>query len=58
MPTVQIFLKSGQTIVLKDSEVVQRPDAEGVGFATPRGTVIHHLNLNEIAAVISEDEWS
>jgi len=59
MATVQIFLKSGQTIILQDTQAIKTPGAtDEIYFETPRGTRIVSLDQNQIVAVISEDEWS
>ena len=59
MATVQIFLKSGQVIILQDTKAIKTPGAtEGIYFETPRGTQIVTLEQDQIVAVISEDEWS
>jgi hypothetical protein len=58
MATVQIFLKSGQVIILQDTEVIKVPGSTGTNFSTPRGTKINFLDQEEIAAVISQEEWA
>lgn len=57
MSTVKIYLKGGQMITLKETEVIKQPGSRGVGFSIPRqGARLNFLDQEEIAAVTSEDE--
>jgi hypothetical protein len=70
MATVKIYLKGGQTIVLKDSKIVsgreilagvkfkiELPVGGMIGIDHPDGVLLKIFDRREIVAVTSEDDW-